>query len=209
MEFNNKSQKGGAVMAITEVTASLNSNTVTLQENLENEYSGYLIAPEETGNYTATVSAYDEDGNVTVIPRSVTVSAFVEPKVNWTVNDRFNIQDYNRIKNNLEYIYERAVQILFHFEILDMGGNITEYSGFWSVEKFNLFETNLDLLNKRILNRDFGTKQVFFENGPFIGYAELNRIESAILDMKESLDNMYSGLRRMPFRLGNFRNIRI
>ena len=96
-----------------------------------------------------------------------------------------------------------------HFEILDMGGNITEYTGFWSVEKFNLFETNLDLLNEKILSRDFGTKQVFFENGPFIGYAELNRIESAILDMKESLDNMYSGLRRMPFRLGNFRNIRI
>ena len=209
MEFHNKSQKGGAVMAITEVTASLNSNTITLQENLENEYSGYLIAPEETGTYMATVSAYDEDGNVTNVSRSVTVSAFVEPKVNWTVNDRFNIQDYNRIKNNLEYLYERAIQILSYFEIFGMGTNITEYSGFWSVEKFNLFETNLDLLNEKILSRDFGTKQVFFENGPFIGYEELNRIESAILDMKESLDNLYSGLRRIPFRLGSFRNIRV
>lgn len=209
MEFNNKSQKGGVVMAITEVTASLNSNAVTLQENLENEYSGYLIAPEEKGTYMVTVSAHDEDGNMTTISRRVTVSAFVEPKVNWTVNDRFNIQDYNRIKNNLEYLYERAIQILSYFEIFGMGTNITEYSGFWSVEKFNLFETNLDLLNERILRRDFGTKQIFFENGPFIGYEELNRIESAILDMKESLDNLYSGLRRIPFRLGSFRNIRV
>ena len=38
---------------------------------------------------------------------------------------------------------------------------------------------------------------------------ELNRIEGAILNMKATLDTIKAGLRRIPFRLGTYRQMRI
>ena len=56
--------------------------------------------------------------------------AWKEPKTDWTADDRFNIQDYNRIKNNLEYLHARACMNWGKFEIEDMSGklNISTHS---------------------------------------------------------------------------------
>ena len=34
--------------------------------------------------------------------------AWINPKTDWTKNDRFNYSDYNRIKNNLNYLHEKT-----------------------------------------------------------------------------------------------------
>ena len=34
---------------------------------------------------------------------------WVEPKTNWSSNDRFNIADFNRIKNNLEFLCTKVL----------------------------------------------------------------------------------------------------
>lgn len=195
-------------MAITEVTATLANQTESLTETDSNQYMGSVVVPEESGNYVATVSVYDDSGNVAIAENLVSVSAYVEPKINWVSNDRFNIQDYNRIKNNLAYVHEKACFRIKPFEIQDMGDNLTEYTESWEVDKFNAFENNLEIMSKNILGSTSGFKKTFYENGVFIDATELNRIESLTVQMKATIDNLSAGLRRIPFRLGTFREFR-
>lgn len=134
---------------------------------------------------------------------------WIEPKTNWNANsDRFNIDDYNRIKNNLTYLHEYASELYVPFETEDMGEDAT-YPIDWDVDKFNAFERNLEEINKKIYTQDFGVSQTFYPNGVFIQSDELNRIESAILSMKDILDRQKAGVRRLPFRLGQYKSIRI
>lgn len=76
------------------------------------------------------------------------------PKTDWMATDRFNIEDYNRIKNNLLYVWEQAQLIWGGFEIADMGEDITSYSAYWDVDVFNAFESNIDTINEHMLSQD-------------------------------------------------------
>lgn len=134
---------------------------------------------------------------------------WIEPKTNWSVNDRFNIGDFNRIKNNLNYLRDKVVQLIRPLDISDMGADMTSYSEYWNVDIFNLFETNLEKIAKNSYGENYGESLRFFENGGFIKYDELNRIESATLDIYNMLVNQEAGMRRMPFVLGRFKEVRI
>ena len=133
------------------------------------------------------------------------MSEWTQPKTNWNTSDRFNISDFNRIKNNLVFVHTWLSDLVGNFSIIDMGEDITNYDGYWEVAKFNAFETNLETLNKYALNRNYGTTKTFYENGLFINAEELNRIESAILDLYGICKGMESGRRRLPFRIGAFK----
>lgn len=124
------------------------------------------------------------------------------PKTNWTANDRMNYRDYNRIRNNIMYLKDEASEMFGNFEIEDMGQEMESPEEDWKVNYFNAFETNVDIINKNMMSKDYGFKQTFYQNGIFIGYAELNRIEGAILGMKSTIDGIIAGRRRLPFRLG-------
>ena len=132
-----------------------------------------------------------------------------KPKTDWKEADRFNIQDFNRIKNNIMWLYEKAVYLNRPFDIEDMGEDIVDYLSYWKVSSFNAFEDNIETINNNILTKNYGTPQRFYENSAFIKWTELNRIESAILSMREILDNQEKGLRKIPFILGRFREIRV
>lgn len=103
-----------------------------------------------------------------------------EPKTDWKETDRFNIQDYNRIKNNLAYLHEQMITLVLYFPIKEMGEDIADYTGYWDYNIFNNFEENLDLINARIENKNFGQSQRFFSNGVFIGYSELKDRKSVV-----------------------------
>ena len=197
-------------MAITSVTATLADDTKTLENTEMDRYSGELTAPDDGGSYSVIVSAYDDAGNVTFASsETLEVSIWHTPKTNWNPTDRFNFSDYNRIKNNLQWLYEKAIVLWKPFEIVDMGADIKDYLSYWQVQYFNAWEQNLDIINQNIFTQDYGVAQRFFENGPFIQWNELNRIESATLDMKNILDRQESGLRRLSFRLGTFKEVMI
>lgn len=134
---------------------------------------------------------------------------WINPKVNWTENDRFNIVDYNRIKNNISFLKEKVNNIIKPFDIEDMGEDLTEYTAYWDVDVFNAFETNLNLINLNAYKRDYGVSQTFYENGVFIKYDELNRIESAMLDIHNWLERQSQGQRRVPFVLGRFKEVKV
>ena len=124
------------------------------------------------------------------------------PKTNWTNSDRFNMEDYNRIKNNLHYLWEEVCDMWQEFEIEDMGEDITSYKQDYNFVYFNAFESNVDIINKNMFTQNYGMKQNFYPNGVFIKFDELNRIESAILKMKQIIDGKKAGMKRLPFRLG-------
>ena len=135
--------------------------------------------------------------------------SWIEPKTDWTSQDAFNFSDYNRIKNNIAYLRERAVKLVKPFEIQDMGDDMTSYAELFEASKFNTIEQNLETINNNAYLKDYGTKQTFYDNGVFIAYAELNRIESATLDIYNMLGRQEIGLRRLAFRLGAGREVRI
>lgn len=133
--------------------------------------------------------------------------AWQEPKTDWTAQDALNYGDYNRIKNNLEYLHGQAAIEWGDFEIEDMGADLPEPTrggGFvpYDAKYFNAFESNVDTINGSMLAKDYGYRQTFYYNGAFIGYEELNRIEGAILGMKRTLDGKSAGKARLAFRLG-------
>lgn len=126
---------------------------------------------------------------------------WTEPKTDWTAQDRLNAGDYNRIKNNLTYLHELGTELYPSFPIADMGTD-KDVTGHYFASEFNALENNLEVINNGTYPRDYGTGQTFADNGPFIGYAELNRLESAIIDIYNTLTSQKIGVNRLAFTLG-------
>ena len=134
--------------------------------------------------------------------------AWIEPKTDWSSASRFNIEDYNRIRNNLNYLHDVALVRIGAFEIEDMGVDLVvdmDEGKNWDVDVFNAIENNLHTISNKIIIADIGAKKTFYENGLLPDFAELNRIESVSLRNKNALDNLSAGLRRIPFRFGQFK----
>lgn len=196
-------------MAVERVTADIGKENLQLENTEDNLYEGSVTAPDIGGNYSVQISAYDDAGNISQASEMVEVSIWHTPKTDWKPTDRFNFVDYNRIKNNLQWLHDKVEELYKSFSIEDMGEDIKDYTSFWKPKYFNAWEKNLDIINSNMFKQDYGVSQRFFENGVFIQWNELNRLESAILRMRDILDREEAGLRRIPFRLGNFKEVRI
>lgn len=135
-----------------------------------------------------------------------------QPKTDWKSGDFFNVSDYNRIKGNLDELRNVAMTMWSSFDdhgYKEMGADKTYQDISFFADEINAFEYNLEIINQNILTQDYGKSQMFFDNGPFIGSAELNRIESAILSMYEILKRQEAGLRKLSFRLGNMKGVAV
>lgn len=132
-----------------------------------------------------------------------------EPKTNWKSGDVFECSDYNRIKNNIYYLKEQAELLcapVVNFE--DMGADKT-YTDFYYADEFNKFENNLDRINNTVFPQDIGAKQTFYDNGAFIGSKEISQLENACRKIKDMLDRIRQTRKRIPFRMGAYKDIRI
>ena len=129
--------------------------------------------------------------------------AWVTPKTDWQsttsegiyTGDYFIFTDFNRIKNNLEYLHDLAVQYYPAFPIESLGNDRTVMD-FVYADEFNKLESNFSAINEHSLNRDYGTAPFYVPNGPFPDYSELNRLESAMLDIYEGLSELNTNDRR-------------
>lgn len=139
------------------------------------------------------------------------MATWITPKTDWSNSptERFNFSDYNRIRNNIQALKERAVEFFPDFSIESMGTDITTYDSYWPVSVFNAVERNLDTISQNTYGKNYGTRQTFYANGLFIRWDELNRIESATLDIYQTMDNQEAGLHRIPFKLGRFKEVRV
>lgn len=135
--------------------------------------------------------------------------AWTTPKTDWygaVVNgvytgDRFNAVDFNRIKNNLVYLRDLAVKVYEEFSITAVGADKTTADYFYA-EEINKMEQNLTTINAKTLKMSYGTAPTYSDNGRTMDYAELNRLEGAILDLYDKLTNQYEGRRKFKWNFG-------
>lgn len=131
------------------------------------------------------------------------------PKTDWYgavvdnvyTGDRFNYTDYNRIKNNLVYLRNLAIKMYDEFSINDVGSDksVAEY---YYAEEINQMEENLEIINSHTLAREYGDAPTYADNGNTPDYTELNRLESAILDLYDRLSNQSEGRRTFEWNFG-------
>lgn len=135
--------------------------------------------------------------------------AWSTPKTDWSgttvegvySGDRFNAVDFNRIKNNLEYLRELAIKMYDEFTIHSLGSDRTPKDYFYA-DEINKLEENLTTINSKSLKRSYGSAPTYVDNGNTMDFKELNRLESAILDLYDKLTNEYEGRRMLTWNFG-------
>ena len=163
--------------------------------------------------------------------------AWTTPKTDWTVGtddtnyngDRFTYRDFNRIKNNILYLYDLAEQLYPIDDIvakreadtrawLNGTGKTEDYfllidgyadrtvSSYVYADEINYFEERLDFLNTLVGNIAGGQKQRYYPNGVFINAPELNRLEKMCVRFEDFLQNKYISRRRFAFKLSQNTN---
>lgn len=127
--------------------------------------------------------------------------AWLEPKTDWQADDYFNIQDYNRIKGNLNEIRVQALTLWPDFPFEEMGADKTYQDYGFYADEINRFEENVEHICEGTFPFAVGEKQTFYENTPFITWEELNRIEEACRLMYSNIWSRISGRRMLAFVL--------
>lgn len=136
---------------------------------------------------------------------------WITPKTDWSggydesgvyVGDYFNVVDYNRIIGNLNHLANLQAEICPPKVSIDLGDEkictTTRIDNIYA-DEINKIEDMLDQIAKTV-GVDAGDKQTFYDNGKFIGYAELNRIESFTLSIYNRLVDIRRNARRTVFR---------
>lgn len=129
------------------------------------------------------------------------------PKTDWAirkdskgnyVGDYFNVEDYNRIKNNIELLGAMARR---YWPVLVKAMPDRRNQEYPYADEINTLIENLEGINAYV-GCEIGEKTVYTENGEFIGYEDLNRIESACLNLYETIRILYKKANKLPFRFG-------
>ena len=123
--------------------------------------------------------------------------AWITPKTDWVATDSINATDHNRISGNLNYLNEEL-----HARQSELPDN-KSFSDLPYASLWNAIENTLDAINQLSYEFEIGSKQEFRANGNYIDYAELNRIESAILKIGLTWQVEKACMPHLAFRLGN------
>lgn len=136
--------------------------------------------------------------------------AWSTPKTDWFgstdadgvyTGDRFNASDFNRIKNNLEHLHMMAIDLYEAFAIHMLGLDRAPVDYFYA-DEINKLEQNLELINAHTFKRNYGKPLTYYDNGNTMDFAELNRLESATLDLYDKLTNQFNGRRMFTWNFG-------
>lgn len=106
----------------------------------------------------------------------------------WTADDRFNISDFNRIKENLSKLFGEQVKIGYSsYDDYISIDDISTYTGVWIVDDFNKLEKLTDItINSNKSNKEVYPK-TYYAGGQFVTYDHLNEIEEACSRRRELL----------------------
>lgn len=127
---------------------------------------------------------------------------WLEPKTDWVSTDKINFSDFNRIKNNIAYLKDKAYELYVPFSFTDMGEDKVSYSEFPYADEFNNLERNLDAFKDNLYPFWSGETKEWVENQYTPTYEDLNRIESACLYIYNGLKRQESATTRLSFTLG-------
>lgn len=135
--------------------------------------------------------------------------AWIEPKTDWKSSDYFNVEDYNRIIGNLEYLKALGTSLFYGFpNIASLGAGKT-YTSMIYAKEINAIENCLEKLNLGSYSFNIGNKKTYYANQSTPLYSEFNRIESAILLLYKTMTAQKEALPKLSFRLGGQKGIRL
>lgn len=126
--------------------------------------------------------------------------AWQTPKTNWQATDFFNIEDWNRIVGNIEYVKSLCPELYPEFSIADM--NTKTYSDYLYAREINTIESNIYKINSSTFPIGASEQKKWVSNAKAPSYEDFNRWESIILRIKESLEGQLECLPRLSFILG-------
>jgi hypothetical protein len=135
---------------------------------------------------------------------------WIEPKTDWDITDYFNIDDYGRIVNNIAYLKEYAKTILLNLENVEFSENIVNdktYSSMIYASEINAIEDKLEELNLKTYAVNIGEKKTYYPNEKTMNYDDLNRIETACLNIFKTISSHINEIQRFPFTLGGQKGI--
>lgn len=134
----------------------------------------------------------------------------ITPKTNWVSDDYVNAEDFNRIRNNLLYLYDESKKYYADYILTKKVENEALYSTYAYAEIWNFIEFTLnDISSNTYTLKDIGTMKEFFPYNFYIDYKELNRIEKAILRYHKMLLGQKNTIPKLSFILGNYREIKV
>jgi hypothetical protein len=134
--------------------------------------------------------------------------AWIEPKTDWVSSDYFNATDYNRIIGNITYLKAYLDTLFYGLTNISTMEEKTAKSLIYARE-INDIETALETINLETYKFDIGETKEYMANTRTLDFAELNRIESAILLLYTQMVNHKENLTRLAFTLGNQKGIKV
>lgn len=108
--------------------------------------------------------------------------SWTTPKTDWKSTDYFNIQDFNRINQNIKNLVSYT-KIYKHDFNVNLNNDISSYNAYYTADQFNNFE--IALYYCAYYNGRSFSRKTFYSNGLFIDYNELNRIEKECEALRE------------------------
>lgn len=124
-----------------------------------------------------------------------------EPKTDWETGDFFNVEDYNRIKGNLNEIRSQALILWPDFPFEEMGDDKTYQDYSFYADEINRFESNVDAICAGTFPFPVGSRKMYYDNQPFIDWRELNRIEEACRLIYSNVLGRITGRKRLKITL--------
>lgn len=127
--------------------------------------------------------------------------AWTTPKTDWTAQDWFNIEDYERITGNIRYLHEYAQALWPAFE---MGGTVAADVGkISSANMLNFVEDDIQRLADNTFRlAEFEDGKTFAVGSPAWNWEDLNRIENNLLRLHYMLTGQARNRSTLAFELG-------
>lgn len=133
---------------------------------------------------------------------------WIEPKTYWTSDDYFNSEDYNRIIGNIAYLKAYLDGLFLGLTNVSLGEEKVIKSLIYARE-INSIELALETLNLETYKFDIGDTKEYMANRRTLDFNELNRIESAILLLYQTMVIHKENLPRLTFTLGGQKGIKV
>lgn len=201
---------------IESVIGTLDDNELEFSHSGGTTYAATASIDSSETDHVAVVTATDSAGNSATETMVVAISgSWSTPKTDWYGytdvdgiyhGDRFNSEDFNRIKNNLAYLREISVTMYKEFSINDLGEDRSKEKYFYA-DEINQLEENVKIIAENTFSPDVGEVPLYTANGKIFDYNELNRIEGLILELYNQLLNQYRGRQMLSFMFGVRREV--
>lgn len=133
------------------------------------------------------------------------------PKTDWRAKyteegryqgDWFNVKDYNRIKNNIYYLYDLSKNTYNNDETVSLGTD-KAMSNYFYADEINAFVAAIRRLSLIVLGEVWRSNiPSYSDNGPTMTFEHLNQIEKQTVALYNKMLDKTQGHRRLAINFG-------